>query len=60
MGAQKISLDQARDILEKLEEALTSLEICGQPIIAAHVQMAVDLLCASTDIDENSGAQIDP
>ena len=60
MGAQNISLDDARNILECLDKALVLLDAHDQDLIGTHVQMAIDLLRASSDINEAANAQIDP
>ncbi|WP_166675358.1 hypothetical protein [Novosphingobium sp. PhB55] len=47
-------MQDARTILAHLEEALTLLDSRGQGMIAVHVQMAIDMLEGSADIDEQS------
>lgn len=54
MGAPKIPMHQAREILEHLEEALTLLDISGQTMVAAHVQMGIDLFRETAEIDETA------
>jgi len=62
MAASKFTLDDARVVLEHLEEALTLLDIAGQQLIGVHVQMAIDLLRESADVEapQNGPCQIDP
>ncbi|MFK4874920.1 hypothetical protein [Novosphingobium sp. ZW T3_23] len=52
MVAQKIPILEAREVEELLKEALTLLDSRGQMIIGAHVQMALNLLQESMDVDE--------
>lgn len=47
-------MHQAREILEHLEEALTLLDISGQTMVAAHVQMGIDLFRETAEIDETA------
>jgi hypothetical protein len=47
-------MHEAREILEHLEEALTLLDIRGQTMVAAHVQMAIDTFRGTVDIDETA------
>lgn len=51
VGEPKIPMHQAREILEHLEEALTLLDISGQRMVAAHVQMGIDLFRETVEID---------